>query len=241
MGWDWSLVVILRESELEFTVMVEVTIQEFLDRKGGVGLLVVLNERGKSYSEIEAEVAISSSTISKRKDEALELGLIEMNPSQRYNRTVTEYHLTPLGENLVRQMSLMGIVSNYQDMRTHQKKVEEKTEELIEWIGENPDQIGGYTEAQEETLIDRNETPSSEDSSDTDRQPDTENTGSDMESDHSEDETSTTVVRPPDESDSETEERGQPDLHEMSDRLRGSSVDAEQEQTDQEAEDSDED
>ena len=114
------------------------TIQEFLDSKGGVGLLAALNERGKTYTEIELEVAISSDTISKRKDEALEIGLIEMKPAKRRNRTVTEYHLTDFGEELVRQMALKGIVSNYLSMRTHQRKVDEKKEELIDWVYQNP-------------------------------------------------------------------------------------------------------
>lgn len=157
------------------------TVQKFLALKGGVGLLSVLNERGKTYSEIESEVAITSDTISKRKDEALEIGLIEMKPARRKNRTVTEYHLTDLGEELVRQMSLMGIVSNYQSMRTHQREVDAKTADLIDWVYENPNQLLEFTESREETLIDRSE-------------PDDENT--EPEADGSEDEPSPRVVRP---------------------------------------------
>lgn len=134
------------------------TIQQFLASKGGVGFLAVLNERGKTYSEIESEVAISSDTISKRKDEAAEIGLIELKAARRGNRTATEYHLTDFGEELVRQMSLMGLVSNYLSMRTHQREVAEKTDELIDWVSQNPGQFMEFVEAREETLINRDET-----------------------------------------------------------------------------------
>lgn len=132
-----------------------VTVQEFLRRKGGVGLLSVLNERGKSFSEIETEVEITSDTISKRKDEAMELGLIELKPARRENGTVSEYHLSDLGEALVHKMAMKGIVSNYRSMRTHQREIEEKTDEVVEWVYQNPSQLMQFTEAHEETLIDR--------------------------------------------------------------------------------------
>jgi DNA-binding HxlR family transcriptional regulator len=141
--------------EIEYDKLMSPTIQEFLRRKGAVGFLSVLNERGKTYSEIESEVEITTDTISKRKDEALEIGLVGLEPARHNDRTVNEYHLTDFGEELVQQMALKGIVSNYLDMRTHQEKVEEKNAELIDWIYDNPGYFAGFTEANEETLIDR--------------------------------------------------------------------------------------
>lgn len=155
------------------------TVQEFLNRKGAVGLLSVLTERGKSYSEIEEEVAITTDTISRRKDEAMEIGLIELKPARRGDRTVQEYHLTDFGEALAEQMSLKGIVSNYQDMRTHQEKVEQKTEDLIDWLGENRRHFLGFTEAHEETLIERSENIDSG-SPESEQPDDTESTGSEQ-------------------------------------------------------------
>lgn len=143
------------------------TVQEFLRRKGAVGFLSVLNERGKTYSEIDSEVAITTDTISKRKDEALEIGLVELEAARHNDRTVKEYHLTDFGEELVQQMALKGIVSNYLDMRTHQEKVEEKNAELIDWIYDNPGYFAGFTEAHEETLIDRTGDEESDASDDT--------------------------------------------------------------------------
>lgn len=132
-------------------------VQEFLRQKGAIGLLTVLNERGKTFTEIESEVEITSDTLSKRTDKAIEIGLVEMKAAKRHNRTATEYHLTEFGEEIVQRMALEGVVSNYLDMRTHQRKLEEKTEDVIDWLYENPGQFLEYEEANNETLIDRTE------------------------------------------------------------------------------------
>lgn len=131
------------------------TVEEFLQRKGGVGLLSVLHEGGKTYSEIESEVSITSDTISKRKDEALEIGLIDIQAARRNNRTVNEYHLTDFGEAVTERMAVKGVVSNYQSMRMHQRKVEEKTADVVDWLSENPDYFVHFEEVEKETLIDR--------------------------------------------------------------------------------------
>jgi DNA-binding HxlR family transcriptional regulator len=131
------------------------TVEEFLQRKGGVGLLSVLHEGGKTYSEIESEVSITSDTISKRKDEALEIGLIDIQAARRNNRTVNEYHLTDFGEAVTERLAIEGVVTNYQAMRSHQRKVEEKTADVVAWLNENPSHFEHFSEVSEETLIDR--------------------------------------------------------------------------------------
>ncbi|WP_262174527.1 hypothetical protein [Haloarcula laminariae] len=133
------------------------TVEEFLQRKGGVGLLSVLNEAGKTYSEVESEVAITSDTISKRKDEALDIGPIEIQPARRHGRTLNEYHLTDFGEAVAERLAVEGVVSNYHSMRMHQRKVEEGTEEVAEWLTENPNHFQHFPEVTEETLINRTE------------------------------------------------------------------------------------
>lgn len=80
-----------------------------------------------------------------------------MKPAKRQGRTVTEYHLTDLGEHVAREMSMRGIVSDYQSMRTLQRKLDEETEELITWVEENPSQLLEFPESQEETLVIREE------------------------------------------------------------------------------------
>ncbi len=131
------------------------TLEGFLQRKGAVGLLSVLNEHGKTYSEIESEVSITSDTISKRTDEATELGLVERQAARREHRTVTEYHLTDFGEAVAEKLAREGVVSNYLSMRTYQEQVKEQTAGVVDWLAENPDYFMHFEEVEKETLIDR--------------------------------------------------------------------------------------
>lgn len=131
------------------------TVEEFLQRKGGVGLLSVLNDGGKTYSEIESEVAITSDTISRRKDEALNIGLVEIRAARRHGRTLNEYHLTDFGEAVTERLAVEGVVSNYHSMRMHQRKVEAGTDEVVAWLTDNPNHFMHFEEVTEETLIDR--------------------------------------------------------------------------------------
>jgi len=131
------------------------SLDEFLESKGGVGLLAVLQNRGKTYSEIKPDVLITSSTISTRFDDAVELGLIEIIPARRHGRTLDEYHLTDFGEAVVEELAMRGVISNYRDMRTHYQSMENKLDEFITWFHDNPGQFAGFSEAHEETLIRR--------------------------------------------------------------------------------------
>lgn len=133
------------------------SIIEYLESKGGVGLLVVLDEQGRLFSEIEPEVAISSSTLSKRIDEALEIGFIEMQPVKRRERTRTQYILTGMGERLVRELSRESVVSSYWAMLEHQKQIRAGTASAIEWYKNNPSELLAFPEANEETLVVPNE------------------------------------------------------------------------------------
>ena len=139
------------------------SLDEFLESKGGVGLLAVLQNRGKTYSEIEPDVIITSSTISSRFDDATELGLIEIIPARRHGRTLDEYHLTDFGEAVVNELAVRGVISNYRDMRTHYQSMEEKLDEFTTWFHENPGQFAGFSEAHEETLIHRDTSDSETD------------------------------------------------------------------------------
>lgn len=137
---------------------------EFLKSKGGVGLLAVLQNRGRTYSEIEPDVIITSSTISTRLDDAVEIGLVDVRRARRHGRTLNEYYLTDFGEEVVEDLARRGIVSNYRDMRTHYQAMEEKTDEFIDWFHDNPGRYMGFKEAHEETLIDRDVEQSKPDS-----------------------------------------------------------------------------
>lgn len=139
------------------------TIEGFLNSKGGVGLLSLLYENGPlTYSEIESEIEISSSTISTRRDEAAKLGLVRISLGDGEIGTSKVHHLTDMGERLAQQMERNGVIKNYTAMRTHQDLVEQQTEEVINWVKNNTAQIEQFEEAIEGTIVE-------DDDDDTDR------------------------------------------------------------------------
>ena len=129
------------------------TVQEYLLSKGGVGLLSLLHERPMTYSELESEIEVTSTTLSKRRDEAAELGLIDLALGDADQGTKRVHHLTDMGEFLADRMARDRIVSTYRKMRIFQEQLDEQTAELVEWVGDNPSQFLAFEEAQEETIV----------------------------------------------------------------------------------------
>lgn len=134
-----------------------VSIPKFLKSKGGVGLIVSLNEGDKLWSELKSEIGVANDTLSARKREATEIGLVTAKKGD-YEGGVTDFYmLTEMGEDLADHMVRSGLASNWQSMRTHEQKVEELTEEIVAWVDDNPGEFAFYREAQEETYIRRSD------------------------------------------------------------------------------------
>ncbi|TMT81376.1 ArsR family transcriptional regulator [Haloterrigena sp. H1] len=131
------------------------TVQEFLRRKGAIGMLSMLHERPMTYSELAPQIEITSSTITERRDEAAELGLLEVNLGEAEVGTKKVYELTDMGEFLTDQMARQGIVSNYRKMRALQELLDEQTDDFAEWVETNPSQLLQFPEAEEGTITKR--------------------------------------------------------------------------------------
>lgn len=138
------------------------TIKEFLQSKGSVGLLALLYERPMTYSEIESEIEITSSTITNRRDDAVNVGLLTIDVASDEHGTKKVYMLTDMGEFLADKMAREGVFANYRKMRTLQELVEEQTGDVISWVHENPSQVLEFPEA-DEGIIDLSEQDSTAD------------------------------------------------------------------------------
>ena len=158
-----ELSTVLNRSVLNADLMA-VTLQEFLQSKGGVGLLSLLHERPMTYSEIEPEIDVTSSTIVARRDEAAELGLLDVSLGEGEVGTKRVYTLTDMGEFLTDKMAREGIVSNYRKMRAHQQSVDEQTDGLVQWMKENPSELLQFRNAGDGTLISKDEMDEDSDS-----------------------------------------------------------------------------
>jgi len=139
----------------------EITVEEFLNRKGAIGLLSLLHERPMTYSEIEPEIEVTSDTIITRRDEAADLGLLNISLGEAENGTKKVYHLTDMGEFLTDKMAREGLISNYRKMRMLEELVDEQTDGLIDWVADNPSQLLQFEDAQDGTIL-REESSSGE-------------------------------------------------------------------------------
>ncbi|MFC7139106.1 hypothetical protein ACFQMA_04545 [Halosimplex aquaticum] len=131
----------------------EITVEEFLNRKGAIGLLSLLHERPMTYSEIEPEIEVTSDTIITRRDEAADLGLLNISLGEAENGTKKVYHLTDMGEFLTDKMAREGLISNYRKMRALEELVDEQTDGLIDWVADNPSQLLQFEDAQDGTIL----------------------------------------------------------------------------------------
>ncbi|GAA0266347.1 MULTISPECIES: hypothetical protein [Halobacterium] len=129
------------------------TVQEFLQRKGAVEMLVLLHDGPMTYSEIEPEIDVTSSTIIERRDDAAKLGLLTVSLGQGDVGTKKVHDLTDMGEHLTKKMAREGLISNYRKLRALRELVDEQTEEIMEWVEENPSLLLQYPEAEDGTII----------------------------------------------------------------------------------------
>ncbi|MDQ2055893.1 winged helix-turn-helix domain-containing protein [Halobellus sp. H-GB7] len=134
------------------------TIWKFLQLKGSVGLLALLYEKPRTYSELESEIEITSSTISRRRIDANHHNLLKTDLESDEHGTKHVYKLTEMGEYLTRQMAHEGITSSYHKMRDHQKTIEEKTEKIADWVEQHPEKLLHFPEGKEGRVAPREDT-----------------------------------------------------------------------------------
>ena len=89
------------------------TVWDFLQLKGSIGLLTLLNDGPRTFSELESEMEITSTTLSRRRVDADALGLLTVELESTEHGTKHVYTLTDMGEHLAREMVLNEITHHY--------------------------------------------------------------------------------------------------------------------------------
>lgn len=115
----------------------EEAIAEFLSRTGAVGLLreaPPLKSHGCRFTEFDEKLSISSSTLSKRLDEACELQLLKIELESTDYGANSMYVLTGAGANLRSEMDQRGIFRIYDKIQTLEEELDESVEDLREWV-----------------------------------------------------------------------------------------------------------
>ena len=115
----------------------EEDIADFLSRTGSVGLLhevSPLKDKGSRFSELDDKVDVSSSTLTKRLDEACELKILEVKLESTDYGSNKVYVLTGLGRRLRDRMERMRIFRTYSKMKTLEEELDEAVEDLREQV-----------------------------------------------------------------------------------------------------------
>lgn len=109
-------------------------IQEFLELKGGVELLIVLGESDLRHDEFESEVPVSGSTFHLRRERASDLGLITRESRQVDDGFEDVYTLTAVGKAIARHARREGVAKLFWRLQELQKQYDELRDEVPEWI-----------------------------------------------------------------------------------------------------------
>jgi len=115
----------------------EEAIAGFLSRTGAVGLLresVPFHNQGVQFSEFDEKLSVSSSTLSKRLDEACELDLLSVELESTDYGSNSVYVLTGTGRSLRDQMQQLGIFRTYDKIQTLEEEFDESVDDLREWV-----------------------------------------------------------------------------------------------------------
>lgn len=117
---------------------------EFLSKAGAIELLCEIDSKdGSHFGELDDELEISHTTLSDRLSEAVSLELIDTKTVVGDRGRSHIYHLTHRGIRLRNQMEESGVVAAYRMLREAQRSFSKRSDELLEWVAENPDEIHG--------------------------------------------------------------------------------------------------
>lgn len=121
--------------------MTDEAICEFLQQECAIGILVRLDANdGMRNGELHDKVHISSTTLSKRLNEGLDAGLVTITRHPDDHGNAKRYQLTTGGERVIRRMERLEMVDLYPEFFAVNQELDEKTEELVNWIQESPHQ-----------------------------------------------------------------------------------------------------
>lgn len=112
--------------------------EEYLNSKGGAGVLVALYNNNRTFSEILSEIDVTGTTLSKRLDEADDLGFISTSRTHRHGQRTKELELTDFGYEIAKILARNGVMANYRKMMTHKETMEEGIEDSIDEIYSSP-------------------------------------------------------------------------------------------------------
>lgn len=112
------------------------TLSEYFQRRGGLGVLVVLKTGPLRYKDLEEALHVSTSTLTERLGEARDLGLLTPEIDEGKTSVDGQYRISERGQYVVRKMEQLGMVHAYRTMLEMYFQVEDGRDELLDWIAD---------------------------------------------------------------------------------------------------------
>lgn len=111
------------------------SIAAFFRRKGAIELLCIADQKDfhGRFTDLDNEINVSHSTLSKRLDEAQELDLITVAISPEASSPEPVYRTTRIAREIQSEMRQLGLPRTYQKLRTVEGFFAGGSEELVEW------------------------------------------------------------------------------------------------------------
>ncbi|WP_277543547.1 hypothetical protein [Haloarcula laminariae] len=120
-------------------------IDEFLRKKGAVEVIVEIGSGSATYKDIDEAVLASSSTVSKRLNEAVENELIEITHRLTDYGTQKRYTLTDSGKRIYDWVLDIDLEKKIRELRRVQRERDNKMDQLLDYVNRDEVLLEAYS------------------------------------------------------------------------------------------------
>lgn len=110
------------------------TLSDYVQRRGSLGVLIVLKRGPHRFTDLADALHISDSTLTERLGEARDLGLITPEINEQETTVSEQYRITERGQYIVRKVEQVQIEHAYRTFLDMYHQIETGREELLKWL-----------------------------------------------------------------------------------------------------------
>ena len=110
------------------------TLSDYFQRRGSLGVLIVLKSGPHRFTDIANALHISQSTLTERLGEARDFGLIVPTFDEQETSVGKEYRITERGQYVARKLEQLQVEHAYRTFLDMYQQIETGRSELIEWL-----------------------------------------------------------------------------------------------------------
>lgn len=110
------------------------TLSEYLQSRGGLGVLVVLKTGAQRFTDLKNHLHVSESTLTKRLGEARSLGLITPEIDEKETSVSGQYRISERGQYVIAKAERLDVLHAYRTMLDMHQTVEGGKDELSDWV-----------------------------------------------------------------------------------------------------------